>query len=105
VQIKGQWFSEFMNMYEAGRIELPTRRLRRTVLRLATMQEIPRNLDDRISWRRLLLREEYDLADPDAMERLVVAGRRNVEELEQIRAQLADFIRTHCALDDLLARQ
>lgn len=104
--MKSMWYSEFMRLYEAGHIDLPSRRVHRRVLRLASLDEIralPRSWDIREGDLRPLERvEEYDISGAEAVERLVTAGRRNVEQLRAVRDELGAFLKTNCRLEDLM---
>jgi hypothetical protein len=111
VDAKLAWFGAFYDLHQVGVVDIPSRRLRRKVVRLASLDEIPSawrarrvsRPEEELADYGFLLSEEYDLADPHVLKRLISAGEGNVTALAQAHEELAAFIRAHCSLDDLLS--
>jgi hypothetical protein len=104
---KAAWYKEFVRLYEAGRIDVSSRKLKRSVLRLAEDDELAILADfqtvDPETLDRLRDVEDLDVAGPGAIMRLVEVGEKNVDGLATARDELASFMRKHCTLDSLLA--
>jgi len=104
---KAAWYKEFVRLYDAGRIDVASRKVKRSVLRLAEDDELAILADyqtvDPETLDRLRDVEDLDVAGPAAIARLVEVGEKNVEGLATARDELAAFIRKYCTLDSLLA--
>lgn len=103
--LKSRWYREFGRLYQAGHIDLQSRRMYTRTLRLAQASEIPPNFRHSSSkvFEQLESVEELDVSGPEAVNRLVEAGQENVQQLEALKAELGEFIKAHCTMETLLA--
>jgi hypothetical protein len=104
--MKSRWYGEFVRLYQAGHIDLASRRMYTQTLNLAQSSEIPRNFS-RLDPASAILEklesvEEIDVSGAEAVDRLVEAGRDNLERLEAIKIDLGRFIKEHCSIESLI---
>jgi hypothetical protein len=104
---KSLWLRRFADAVMVGEVSSDGRLLRKTVLKLAARIDKaagcqPASRDEARIVESLVVAEEFDLSQETQRAALVAAGRRNVEALKAVRAELASFIKSNCRIEDIL---
>jgi hypothetical protein len=99
---KSHWSELFEEKFCSGRLSDDGKRLCKTALRLADrITGHPFGVPDAFT-ETLVVSEEYDTTYLEARQKLVIAGRSDIETLKAIQFDWAAFIEKNCQMQDLL---
>jgi hypothetical protein len=100
---KRGWIGHFIAVYSSGEIEPDGKRIKRTALSIIkTLEESFDNIGSQTESAQEIYEEVIDISTHQEREKLIQAGRQNIEGLKKVKADLAAFIKQHCKIEDLL---
>jgi hypothetical protein len=101
-RIKNGWLSTFWILYNSGVIEADGRRIKRTSVPLMKQLEESFGSLSETELIQVSFANDIDISTDEKREKLFQFGQQNIEGLKKVKMELANFIKEHCKVDDLL---